>query len=131
MSSLIEQLQQIEQQKRVLISGVLDEIRQRIELLNAAGFRYRLVDESAAPDKGRGTGGQRRKTSQEAFLSKVRAASFRKWGKLRGEERRVVAEGRAAGEDVLQRELSRWGEYDGPQVPHGALASHKIDGIRS
>ena len=80
MSSLIEQLQKLEEQKKALIGGVLQEIKEKIDLLNATGFNYRLVEGPEAGTK-RGGEGKKRITSEQAFLGKMRAASFRKWGK--------------------------------------------------
>jgi hypothetical protein len=81
MSSLIEQLQKLEEQKKALIGGVLQEIKEKIDLLNAAGFHYRLVEGPEAGTTKRGGEGKRRLTSEHAFLAKMKAASFRKWGK--------------------------------------------------
>jgi hypothetical protein len=82
MSTLVEQLQKLEEQKKSLIGGVLQEIKEKIDVLNAAGFRYRLVEESGEHTSRRGGEGKKRPTSEAAFLGKVKAASFRKWGKI-------------------------------------------------
>ncbi len=81
MSSLIEQLQKLEEQKKALIGGVLQEIKEKLDLLNAAGFHYRLVERPEAGTTKRGGEGKKRLTSEQAFLAKMKAASFRKWGK--------------------------------------------------
>ena len=81
MSSLIEQLQKIEEQKKALIGGVLQEIKEKIDALNSAGFHFRLLDESEERTPKSGGQGKKRLTSQQAFLAKMKAASFRKWGK--------------------------------------------------
>lgn len=82
MSTLLEQLQKLEEQKKSLIGSVLQEIEEKIKVLNAAGFRYRLVEESEGQTARRGGEGKKRATSEAAFLGKVKAASFRKWGKV-------------------------------------------------
>jgi hypothetical protein len=87
MSTLIEQLQKLEEQKKSLIGGVLQEIEEKIKVLNAAGFRYRLVEESDEQTSRRGGAGRKRPTSEQAFLGKMKAAAFRRWGKLSEEKR--------------------------------------------
>jgi hypothetical protein len=87
MSSLIEQLQKIEEQKKALIGGVLQEIKEKIDVLNTAGFHFRLVDESEERTPKRGGEGKKRLTSEQAFVAKMKAASFRKWGKTAGSKK--------------------------------------------
>jgi len=86
-TTLVEQLQRLEEQKKSLIGGVLKEINDKIEVLNAAGFRYRLVEESEEHTSRRGGAGRKRPTSEQAFLGKVKAAAFRRWGKMSEEKR--------------------------------------------
>jgi hypothetical protein len=90
MSSLLEQLNKIEGQKKALIEGVLQEIQERIDTLNAAGFRYRLVEESEEQTSRRGGAGRKRPTSEQAFLGKVKAAAFRRWGKISEEKKKEL-----------------------------------------
>lgn len=88
MSTLVEQLQKLEEQKKSLIGGVLQEIKEKIDVLNAAGFRYRLVEESDEYTSRRGGAGRKRPTSEQAFLGKMKAAAFRRWGKISEEKKK-------------------------------------------
>lgn len=79
MSSTIEQFQKIEEQKKTLVDGLVAEIMERIELLNNAGLPYRLVQGPEQRESHPGGKGKKRLTSEQTFLSKAKAASFRKW----------------------------------------------------
>jgi hypothetical protein len=86
MSTLMDQLAKLEEQRKTLISGVLGEIEEKIRMLNSAGFHYRLV-EGLEGESRRGGAGQKRLTTEAAFLGKVKAAAFRRWGKMSDERK--------------------------------------------
>ena len=77
---VIQQLRELDQKREQLLTSVITEIEERIEILKAAGSHYRLVQVTDEQPKIAGEK-KKRKTTEEAFLAKMTAACNRKWGK--------------------------------------------------
>jgi hypothetical protein len=83
-TNLIDELQQLENRKREIIDGLKNEITEKIDTLNRLGYNFRLVEgtEDGAPARRTGKREQQRATSEDTFLSRIRVAANRRWGKI-------------------------------------------------